>query len=144
MNDEEFIEQFESCTLPTALFPHREHVRIVWLYLGRYTLLDTLARFSERLKNYARAHGKPDLYHETITWAYTLLIHERMARRRERSWEEFSVNNPDLLTWKESILKHYYREETLRSELARKTFVFPDKHAEGDLPPGPRRDGGLR
>jgi hypothetical protein len=132
MKDEELIERFENCTLPKECFSHREHVRVVWVYLGRYSLLDVLARFSERLKNYASAQGRADLYHETITWSYTFLIHERMARGGERAWEEFARNNADLLSWKESILNHYYCEETLRSELAKKTFVFPDRSAIAD------------
>ena len=36
-------------------------------------------------------------------------------------------SNPDLLQWKDSILKKYYREETLQSDLAKRIFLFPDK-----------------
>ena len=31
------------------------------------------------------------------------------------------------MTWKENILKKYYRDETLSSALAKGTFLFPDK-----------------
>jgi hypothetical protein len=82
--------------------------------------------------NFAAANGKPNLYHETITWAFLFLIRERMARYSERtgtqpSWSEFARANPDLLSWKDSVLKLYYSDEMLSSELARKTFVFPDR-----------------
>jgi len=51
-----------------------------------------------------------------------------MARSgRQQRWAEFSANNKDLLTWKDNILKKYYREETLSSALARSTFLLPDK-----------------
>jgi len=127
MTNQEFIERFEDCSLPAEGFHHREHVRIVWLYLQRYPLLETLTRFSESLKRFAAANGKPNLYHETITWAYAFLINERMERNgRAQSWEDFVLKNADLFDWKNSVLKSYYHEETLRSELARKTFVFPD------------------
>ncbi len=124
--DEEFIKGFENCTLPAA-FHHEQHVRVVWLYLQRYPLLETLTRFSENLKRFATAHGNPDLYHETITWAYVFLIHERIRRDGETSWDEFKQANVDLLDWKNNILKYYYSEGTLASELAKRTFVFPDK-----------------
>jgi hypothetical protein len=128
MNDEEFIQRFESCTFPADQFHHREHVKIVWLYLHRYPLLETLERFSESLKRFATANGKPNLYHETITWAYAFLINERMQRTgRTENWEEFAAKNADLFDWHKSILKSYYREDTLRSDFARATFVFPDK-----------------
>ena len=128
MKDEEFIECFENCTLPGESFHHRDHVRVVWLYLRCYSVLETLNRFSEGLNRFATANGKANLYHETITWAYVLLINERTERSgREQSWAEFVDSNADLFDWKNSILKSYYRDETLRSEMARRVFVFPDK-----------------
>ena len=127
MTDQEFIARFENCSLPAEGFHHREHVKVVWLYLRRYPLMETLTRFSESLRRFATANGKPNLYHETITWAYAFLINERMERNgRALSWEEFAARNADLFDWKNSVLKSYYREETLRSELARTSFVFPD------------------
>jgi hypothetical protein len=74
------------------------------------------------------AHGKPNLYHETITWAFLLLIRERIARSNSpQTWTEFSAANTDLLRWDDNILKKYYRPETLASELAKSVFLFPDK-----------------
>jgi hypothetical protein len=51
-----------------------------FLYLSRYPALEALQRFSTSLLRFAIARGKPGLYHETITWAFFLLIRERMAR----------------------------------------------------------------
>ncbi len=130
MKDEECIKQFEACTLPAECFHHRDHVKMAWLYLQNYPVLETLARFSQGLKRFAAANGKDNLYHETITWAYVFLIHERMKRAGGRqSWEEFVATNADLFDWQNSVLKVYYREETLRSELARRVFVFPDRNS---------------
>ena len=129
MTDAEFLRRFEDCTLPNAAFHHRDHVRLGWLYLRRLPALEALARFAEGLKRFATANGRPGLYHETITWAYLLLIHERMARAEAATWEEFARRNPDLLTWKPSILDRYYEKETLGSELARRVFVLPDRCA---------------
>lgn len=128
MRDEEFIERFENCTLPGESFHHPDHIRVVWLYLRCYSVLETLNRFSEGLKRFATANGKPNLYHETITWAYVFLIHERRERSgREQGWAEFVATNADLFDWKDNVLKSYYRDDTLRSEIARRVFVFPDK-----------------
>ena len=57
MEDQEFIERFEACTLPAENFHHEQHVRVVWLYLQRYPVLETLNRFSESLKRFATANG---------------------------------------------------------------------------------------
>jgi hypothetical protein len=130
MTDQELREQFERGTLPNECFRHREHVRMAFLYLTEYPALRALQVFSEALQRFATAHGKPQLYHETITWAYILLIRERMARAgRREDWEEFARHNADLLRWKNGVLQQYYRKETLTSDLARSTFVFPDRCA---------------
>jgi len=126
MTDRAFIAAFEACTLPNESFHHQDHVRLAWLYLKDLPPAAALAHFTEGLQRFASAHGKPGLYHETITWAYLLLIRERMARGEGGSFEEFAAANPDLLTWKPSILARYYRAETLESELARRVFVLPD------------------
>jgi hypothetical protein len=128
VTDDEFVTAFENGTLPLSAFRHADHVRIAFLYLRRYPLLDAIRRFSSSLVNFATSHGKTNLYNETITWAYLLLIQERLARAaRHQTWDEFAAANPDLLNWSDSVLKKYYREETLKSEFARATFVFPDR-----------------
>ncbi|HWN43956.1 MAG TPA: hypothetical protein VNW71_17160 [Thermoanaerobaculia bacterium] len=125
---DDLIRRFEDGTLPATDFHHRDHVRLAWLYLNEDPLLTALARFTEGLKQFATRNGHPGLYHETITWAYLLLIHERKARGDAgETWEEFAEHNPDLLTWKPSVLEGYYHEETLASELAKRVFVIPDR-----------------
>jgi hypothetical protein len=125
---DELLRQFEDCSLPLERLRHSAHIQIAFLYLRTHPLLDVLARFPNALKRYAATHGQAVLYHETITWAYILLIHERMKRAAHaQSWAEFASANPDLLTWTDSILKQYYRDETLSSDLARKIFLLPDK-----------------
>jgi hypothetical protein len=101
---------------------------MAFLYLRRYPALEALQRFSTSLVRLAAVIGKPQLYHETITWAFMFLIRERLARAGpEQTWTEFAAGNGDLLDWKDNVLKKYYRSETLSSDLARKTFLFPDK-----------------
>lgn len=127
MYDEQFIAEFQAGTLEP--FHHQDHVRMAWLYLQHAPLLEAIANFTKDLQHFAAAKGQPNLYHETITWGYLLLIHERMARVPGQDWATFAAANPDLLTWERSILKTYYRAETLQSELARRTFIFPDNSA---------------
>ncbi|MGB8473863.1 MAG: hypothetical protein WCE61_07255 [Candidatus Acidiferrum sp.] len=128
MTECEWMEQFETCALPSGSFHHADHVRMAFLYLRKYPPLEALGRFSAALARFAASQGQPGLYHETITWAFLLLIRERMARANSpQSWAEFSGGNQDLLRWNENILKKYYRPETLASELAKKVFLFPDR-----------------
>ena len=127
MTERELIERFESFAVPNEGFHHRDHVHVVWAYLRTMPVVDALSRFSSSLKGFAAHHGKTMLYHETITWAYVALIHERMEQRPGLGWDDFCRLNPDLLTWKPSILDRYYQPETLASDLARRVFILPDR-----------------
>ena len=128
MNDHDFLAAFEAGTLPEERFHHPDHVRAAWLLLREEAPAAALARFSSALKRFAAAKGKTRLYHETITWAYVLIINERVQRAGGGlEWEEFASANPDLLTWRPSVLERYYTPETLGSDLARSVFLLPDR-----------------
>jgi hypothetical protein len=132
---DQIIERFESGAIANDSFHHADHVQLAFSYLNRYPVLDALLRFSCALKKFAAAHGKTQLYHETITCAYLFLIHERMASGENVTWEEFARDNPDLLIWKGGILNLYYRDATLKCDLARKVFLLPDKSLETEASP---------
>jgi len=126
VSDTALLAAFAEGSLDPAAFHHRDHVRVAWIHLERYAPAAALERFTGGLRRLAAAAGKPDRYHETITWAYLLLINERRARAaRAMTWEEFAVENADLLTWKPSILAAYYPADVLASDLARRAFVLP-------------------
>jgi hypothetical protein len=135
MCDADLLAAFEDASLPSEAFHHHEHVRVAWLFVRRHGLPDAIGTFSSALKRFTQAKGKPQLYHETITWAFLLLIGERLARQPTATWSSFSADNPDLLTWKPSILDRYYNEQTLWSDLARRTFIMPDRFPESRRAP---------
>jgi hypothetical protein len=124
---DEFVNAFQSCQLAGDAFHHRDHVRMAFLYLSRHPTLEAIRQFSSDLARFAASKGKPERYHETITWALLLLIRERIARADGEEWEGFAARNPDLLDWQHNILHSYYRPETLASDLARRVFVLPDR-----------------
>jgi hypothetical protein len=122
--DQELIDAFTRCALPPSEFRHREHVRVAWYYLQREPLGAAIARFSEDLRRFATANGAAGVYHETITWAFVVVINERLERTgRERSFAEFAAENADL--FEKSCLLRYYDPSTLASPLAKKTFILP-------------------
>jgi hypothetical protein len=128
MRDEELMAAFEAGLEPKGGFHHAQHVRVAWLYLRAHSLPDALGRFTRALRAFAAAHGKPDLYHETITIAFMLVIAERAGEADAPStWDAFATRNADLLAWKPSVLDRYYRNETLWSDRAKRGFVMPDR-----------------
>lgn len=126
MTDDELIEAFESHKLTKDQFDHIAHLRVGWIYATRHTLgaaCDTMAR---ELLAWDIAYGLGERYHETVTWAFMLVIHERQSACNADSFTAFIEANPDLVAKSPPFLAAYYREETLASERARTSFVLPD------------------
>jgi hypothetical protein len=134
MNEREFVAAVEGCTLAGGDFRHADHVRLAWIYLRDLPVLDAIARFTTTLKRFAAHHGAAGKYHETITWAYLLLIRERMRDDGAHDWDRFKAANQDLFAQRPSILDRYYAPGTLSSDLARSAFVLPDAAVRADSP----------
>lgn len=120
------LERFVDTSLPAAEFHHEQHVEVAWRFVRDHGMPQALAEFTAAIKRFADAKGATGLYHQTITWAFLLLIAERQARCEADSWEAFAAANPDLLAWRPSVLERYYSSEVLKSDLARRVFIFPD------------------
>jgi len=124
---EEEIAHFESADFDPSGFRHREHVRMAWLYLQVLRPIDALRRYADGLRAIANRVGVPEKYHETVTWAYVIIVNQRMVEDPGRTWDGFAAANPDLFVWPGGTLEAYYRPETLMSDAARLTFLMPDR-----------------
>lgn len=127
MTDEDLIGYFEAAEEPPGGLHHREHVRVAWWYARRAPLLTALEQFRAGLLRFAAAQHAAAKYHETITIAFLLLVHDRASGRPDDSWEQFAARNADLLAWNPSSLDRYDHPETLASDRARRSFVWPDR-----------------
>ena len=132
LTDHDLVARFLDTSLPTEAFRHRDHVRMAWLFVRRDGMPAALATFPAALRRFADAKGASTLYHATITWAYLLLVNERQQRTAAAEWSAFAAANPDLLSWKPSILDRLYTADTLWSDEARRTFLLPDRLSQTD------------
>ena len=130
MTDDDLIAAVDSRSLPLSAFTHSEHVHLAWSCLRRWPLLPAMREFRRMLIAFATHYGKPNLYHETVTFAYLLLVHERMARTPHlTNWPAFSSEHPDLLSWHNGPFFDLYSAEILKDPSARAHFVLPAAHA---------------
>ena len=122
VSDAELLAAFEAGTL--ADFRHRDHVRVGFAILARDGDLAAAAlAFRTGLRRLAGDSGK---YHETITWAYLVLIAERMHGHSYTCSEDLLADHPDLLDHRAGALaQHYDVAAITASQLARMVFVLP-------------------
>jgi len=136
MHDDAFFTAFTSGRL--SAFHHADHVRAGWLCLRRLGLLGALEAVSSGIRRLAEAQGHPTKYHATVSWLYVLVIHERIeSDASDSTWESFVTRNPDLFANWTQFIGCYYSPERLRSPLARRTFLVPDRAWPHGLAPIP-------
>lgn len=126
--DREFLRSFEELSLGKKCWNHAAHVRMAWLELERQGSYDrALEKIRTSIRRFNAANGSVG-YHETITVAFTRLIHHRRSVG-EASWryEDFIRNNPDLLSTAPFLLDEYYEPERLKTPEAREGFVMPTR-----------------
>ncbi len=117
------LRALEIGALNPANFPHREHLRLGFEMLGRYSFCEAAARFARGLKLLTAKAGKPEFYHETKTVAFLAVLAERRARGGFSDWEAFIARNGDLLD--KNCLERWYSAEELQSPSARENFILP-------------------
>lgn len=124
IGDANFLAALEDCALPAECFDHAAHVRAGYLYLRDQPFPLAAAAMCTTIANYARALGKPERYHETITVAFMALINAQLRRDGDGgSWDGFRERNPQLL--RRDALLAYYPRAVLESHEARACFTLP-------------------
>lgn len=122
IDDIELLERFAANTLPA--FPHEEHLHVVFAKSATASEDETLAFMRAGIIAMAVANGKPEAYHDTRTGAWTRLI---VAKRTgfTGTFAEFLEQHPELI--RRDLLSDYYSDEVLNSDVARATFLEPDR-----------------
>ena len=121
----EIVKQIETGDLQTLT--HSDHVQLAWTLLRDGPFDSAIQKIRALLRDFAASKGQPGKFHETITWAFVLIIQERMLKSTTTSWPQFREENPDLFDAKE-MLRLHYSEEKLQSSIARENFLLPDRH----------------
>jgi hypothetical protein len=126
LTDDEFLTQFEECTLPRAHWTHENHLRMAYLYLRRAPNAEAVLPFvRERIQAYNHANGAYKGYHETITVAYLRIVADRLRRGSYPSFASFRTDNAGI--FQSTYLLRHYSEAALFAEEARRVFVLPDR-----------------
>ena len=130
--DQEFLQQFERCTLPFTEWNHRSHVKVAYLYLTAHPLDEAIDRIRRSIKRYNAANDVPEGpqvgYNETTTVAFMHLVHATIKAYGQvfpvRTADEFCDTHPHLL--QTSILRLFYSPTRRMDPDAKQSFVEPD------------------
>jgi len=129
LSDQEFLDQFEDCTLPFEQWKHRAHVKIAYLLLTQLSFDEAVDRMRAGIKAFNAANDVPEGptqgYHETMTQAWLRLIHGTIQRHGPaESADAFFDAHPEL--WQSKILRLFYSPERFMSAQAKTEYLEPD------------------
>lgn len=129
MDDETFLKQFETTAWPKAEWHHRQHIKVAYLYLCRYSLETASIKISENIRAYNKAHGVEESllsgFHETMTQAWLRLVYFTLCEYgAAESADAFYEQHPQLSEKK--VLRFFYSKERFTSPAAKATFLEPD------------------
>lgn len=124
--DVKFKDRFEAGEALPSNFHHRDHLRLVFVYLCESDVKTASQKMRSSLKNFLKNNDIPvSKYHETLTYSWVQAVKHFMEKAgRVTSFDAF-IRVDDRLLDTDIMLTHYARE-TLFSEQARAKFVPPD------------------
>jgi hypothetical protein len=126
MDDRDLLVAFEHGSFKPGELTHERHVRVAWLILQREPLEQAIETLRGGFRRFAKSIGQPEIYHETMTCAFAILIDAAMHECGDKNdWIIFRAENPQLFRGV-TLLNEHYESETLNSDEARQTFVLPD------------------
>ena len=124
-DDLALLARFEDGSLPKEEFKHLAHVRVAWTLLAQAPLPEALLRFCIALKRLAAGYGVPELYSETVTVFYMVVIHARRQHQPAAGFEAFRAANPDLFEPMPRFVGACYPPGALDDPEAKRAFRLP-------------------
>ena len=129
MNDDDFIQQFEACSLPFDQWHHRAHVKLAYLYLTRHGLDIAGTKLRDGIRAYNTANNVPDRpnsgYHETITQFWLRIVETTVQQYGQfPTADAFFDFHPQLSQKK--IHRLFYSPDLFKSPEAKCEFLEPD------------------
>jgi hypothetical protein len=121
------VQGFESGSLMPSEFSHHAHMAVALSYLSRLPEEAALGRMGSCVQRFAAAHGKSQLYHETLTvfWMRLLSHLSRIYRVDLPLWTRINLI---IDRWGTRLpVEAHYSPELIRSDAARSRWVPPDR-----------------
>jgi len=125
LNDTDFLEAFEACTIPHGTFHHADHVRLAFLYVGKYGPGQAEQQLLAGIRRMAVCANAPAkfLYTTTVAWA-RLVAHARAQAPAAEPFSTWIGKFPTLLD--RDLLAKYYSKDRLLSPESRSGWLEPD------------------
>lgn len=118
---------FESGSLLPSEFSHQAHMAVALSYVSQMPEEMALGRMRAYVQKFATAHGKSQLYHETLTVFWMRLL-SHLSGVYQVDLPLWTRINLIIDRWGSRLpVEAHYSPELIRSEAARSQWVPPDR-----------------
>ena len=126
LSNEDFLAQFENCTLNPEIFSHEAHLRLAWLYLLKYNEAEACHKTVLHLKAYVKKLGFEEKFNYTLTVASVKAVHHFMKRSQSVSFADFIQEFPKLKYDFKALLATHYSIDIFNNSKAKNHWLEPD------------------
>lgn len=108
LNDNEFVEKIENCTLSPRFLTHKALLRLTWILIQEFGLEKALVKNCELKEQYFKKALKSNKFNVTLTKAYSEIMHHFMEKSSANDFDKFLQEFPRLrYNFKELVKTHY-------------------------------------
>ncbi len=126
LNDAEFAQRFENCSLEPSLFNHEAHLRLAWYYIKEFGVEKAIKKTCASIKQFDLVHGKGDKFHTTVTVASVKMVYHFMQKSQNFDFQTFMHKFPRLKIAFKELLDQHYGIDIFSNEEARVRYINPD------------------
>lgn len=126
LSEEEFLRQFTDCTLDPSIFSHEAHLRLAWINIRKYGIVQATANIQSQLLKFVEALGEKDKYNKTVTLAALFIVNHFIQRSNSDNFSDFISGFPKLKTDFKGLIASHYSIDVFTSSKAKTEYLEPD------------------
>jgi len=126
LSNEEFEAQFTACNLRPLWFTHEAHLRLAWMYIGKYGSEVAFEKYSNQLQQFAKKYNADGKYNATVTFASIQIMARFIKESDAYDFQDFINEFPQLKSKFKELLTTHYSSDIFTSLEAKQHILQPD------------------
>ncbi|MCE7990491.1 MAG: hypothetical protein HEP71_00870 [Roseivirga sp.] len=126
LSDEEFLRQFTGCHLDPSIFSHEAHLRLAWINITKYGIVQATENIQSQLLKFVESVGDSDKYNKTLTIASMFVVNHFIQRSESSNFPDFISEFSKLKTGLKSLISSHYSIDVFTSQKAKEEYLEPD------------------
>lgn len=126
LSDSEFEKKFIRCELNPSSFTHEAHIRLAWINIRKYGIVQAEINIQNGLKKYVEFVGATDKYNKTLTIAAIKIVYHFVLKSNSEHFNDFIIEFPQLKSNFKDLLSRHYDFDIYNSNKAKMEYLKPD------------------